>query len=857
MSTKRKLAELQVDDDDPVDPSDQLMFLCLGGGNEVGRSCHIIQYKGKTVMVSLQWRSRDVKAYSGSSMLGCIPPMMVSPRFLSTMNSTSQRLTNTASSAEQKVQLYTEADHLATFPQIEAIDYHTTHTISGIRITPYPAGHVLGAAMFLIEIAGLKIMFTGDYSREKDRHLIPAEVPRNVKVDVLITESTYGIASHVPRVEREAALMKSITGILNRGGRALLPVFALGRAQELLLILDEYWAHHPEYQNIPIYYASNLARKCMIVYQTYIGAMNDNIKRLFRERMADAEAGRGDGSTAGPWDFRFIRSLKSLERFDDVGSCVMLASPGMMQNGVSRELLERWAPDQRNGVVITGYSVEGTMAKQIMTEPDSIQAIMTARGNASAAKSRGPAGKDNEAVMIPRRCSVAEYSFAAHVDGPENREFIEEVNAPVVILVHGEKHNMTRLRSRLLSLNTNKAAKDKTKVFSPANCDRLYIPVRIDKTARVVGKLAERMRPNGSEVNGATNGDRNIMGAVLVEKDHKLTLMDPDDLPEYAGLTITTITCKHRLTLASASVELIHWSLEGVFGGVETLSPNCTNADGEACHVSGNITDKVVDDDKVEIWNARLRVMDVITIHHRAQGELMVEWIGNQQNDLIADSVLNVLMQVETSPAAVKESSKSHSHSHGKLNGACTSPDDRALPKLNGAGDRTDPHSSHHPLARTSLPERLSRLMLFMEAQFGADATAPIHRPRIKTGSAGEDSTTDEADTKADVKLEADSTEDGASGSDLALTAEEQQELARLHALHIPVPGLQITIDTLASTNGAKTVAKVWLEDLSVEVEGPQANVVRDRVKAVVKGAMGAVKPLWEGRSGEDLTSTA
>lgn len=56
MATKRKLAAMAPEDDDPVDPSDELMFLCLGGGNEVGRSCHIIQYKGKTVMV--RWNLR-------------------------------------------------------------------------------------------------------------------------------------------------------------------------------------------------------------------------------------------------------------------------------------------------------------------------------------------------------------------------------------------------------------------------------------------------------------------------------------------------------------------------------------------------------------------------------------------------------------------------------------------------------------------------------------------------------------------------------------------------------------------------------------------------------------------------------
>lgn len=338
----------------------------------------------------------------------------------------SVRVGNTSSNPTSQP-VYSEQDHLSTFPMIEAIDYHTTHTVSSIRITPFPAGHVLGAAMFLVEIAGLNIFFTGDYSREQDRHLVSAEVPRGVKVDVLITESTYGISTHTPREEREQALMKSISGILNRGGRVLMPVFALGRAQELLLILDEYWGKHAEFQKIPIYYASNLARRCMQAYQTYIGSMNDNIKRLFSERMAEAAEAGDTAGKGGPWDFKYIRSLKNLDRFDDVGGCVMLASPGMLQNGVSRELLERWAPNEKNGVIITGYSVEGTMAKQIMQEPDQIPAVMSK----SAAARRG--GGDGDKVMIPRRCSVEEYSFSAHVDGNENREFIEDIAAPVVV----------------------------------------------------------------------------------------------------------------------------------------------------------------------------------------------------------------------------------------------------------------------------------------------------------------------------------------------------------------------------------------------------------------------------------------
>jgi len=217
--------------------------------------------------------------------------------------------------------LYTEADHLSSYSRIEAIDYHTTLTHAGISITPYHAGHVLGGAMFMVEIAGLKILFTGDYSREDDRHLVCAEVPP-VKPDILICESTYGTASHMPRLEKEARLMKLTTEILQRGGRVLMPVFALGMAQELLLILDEYWEKYPKFQTFPIYYASNLARKCMDVYRTYINTMNDKIKRAMFE-----------GEGRNPWDFKWVRSLKNIERFDDVGGCVMLASPGMLQVG--------------------------------------------------------------------------------------------------------------------------------------------------------------------------------------------------------------------------------------------------------------------------------------------------------------------------------------------------------------------------------------------------------------------------------------------------------------------------------------------------------------------------------------------
>lgn len=618
-------------------------------------------------------------------------------------------------------QLFTEQDVLSTLPMIQTIAFHTTHTHSSIRITPYPAGHVLGAAMFLVEIAGLNILFTGDYSREHDRHLIPASVPTGVKVDVLITESTFGVASHIPRLERETALMKNVTSILNRGGRVLMPVFAIGRAQELLLILEDYWNRHPDYRRYPIYYASNLAKKCMLVYQTYIDAMNDNIRSMFQNRLTEAtndQTNDKEGAgTGGPWDFRWIRSLKSLDRFDDVGGCVMLASPGMLQNGVSRALLERWAPDPKNGVLITGYSVEGTMAKMIMTEPESIQAVMTGRvgGRVQGVGGRGKPGAEGEKVMIPRRCTVQEFSFAAHVDGTENREFIEEVAAPVVvsinpskayqkhltdmrskILVHGEKTNMMRLKSKLLSLNANKAVP--TKVFSPANCEELRIPFRQDKVARVVGRLANQIQiptglpspPSSADEDAEGPSDKKprtvdgqLVTGVLVQNDFKLSLMAPEDLKEYAGLTTTTIICRQRLTLSAAGVDLIRWALEGTFGAIKTVSSPSETING---HSNGTKQEEEADEEIKRPSETVFEVMGAVLVKVTSDSEVEVEWEGNMTNDGIADAVLAVLFTVESSPAAVKRK-------------PCPNPQIPLIFHLDGKADtvQSPPNSTHTP----------------------------------------------------------------------------------------------------------------------------------------------------------------
>ncbi len=160
--------------------------------------------------------------------------------------------------------LYTEKDLFNCLNKVTCIDYHTVITFqqndntntsnSGTVVSFYAlnAGHVLGACMYYITIGGDRtVLYTGDYSMEDDRHLMAAELPfilqqqqqqqpttmtsnnnlAQTSTDVLICESTYGVQVHASRTERETRFTTTIERIVTRGGKCLIPVFALGRAQ--------------------------------------------------------------------------------------------------------------------------------------------------------------------------------------------------------------------------------------------------------------------------------------------------------------------------------------------------------------------------------------------------------------------------------------------------------------------------------------------------------------------------------------------------------------------------------------------------------------------------------------------------
>ena len=362
---------------------------------------------------------------------------------------------------------------------------------------------------------------------------------------------------------------------------------------------------------------------------------------------------------------------------------------------------------------------------------------------------------------------------------------------------------MSRLWSRLNSNNAGK--KVATTVYRPANNQEVRIPFRQDKVAKVVGRLADVPPPKTTDPE-----DSRLVNGVLVQNGFKLSLMAPEDLREYAGLTTTTIMCKQHVTLSAAGVDLIKWALESTFGAVEEIGRNEPEVNGKASHANGDVNGNGQSDTEAkaeeeqeeemadeEILTELIRsflVMGCVKVTWAGRSrEIELEWEGNTMNDGIADAVMAVLLTVESSPAAVKYSSSKHSH-------------------------HSHDHTPRNVHANLTPEERFSRLCMFLEEQFGQSIT-PIEHPKLK-----------QASTK---QLEPDEVK-SEDEEDESIDEVEARERARLVSLGIPVPGLEIKVD--------KHVAKLWLEDLEVECAN---GVLRDRIKAVVERAVETVAPLW------------
>lgn len=624
----------------------------LGAGCEVGRSCHILRYKGKTIMLDCgilpSFVGLEALPLYLSEGAGVDPASIdiifithfhldhcaALPHFTERMRGFKGRIFAThptvavmqmilrdfikvtAIAADNPNALYSAEDIDACIAKIEMVDLRQKINVGGVQFMLLNAGHVLGAAMVMIEMGGVRILYTGDYSCEEDRHLASAECPKDLPPNVLIVEATYGMQVHESRADRERRFCEAVEKIVKRGGRCLIPIFALGRAQELMLILEEYWHSNPSLQTIPVYYANKMAENSLEVYRTYISHMNARVQQQV-------------GSDHNPWRFQHIKETQP-KTFKDVGPCVMLASPGMLQSGFSRNLFDAWCEDAKNGVVLAGYSVEGTLARTLETNPLEVESAQKKRMN--------------------RRISIDRVSFAAHADSAQTSNFVEQLRPDAIVLVHGERNEMRRLCDALGRKQKNQGGF--RGVYMPRNNEALRFRFQEEKVIRLIGKLAEKTLRPGVRLQG-----------ILVHHEFETLLLQPSELARFTPLA--THSLRQRLHVPyRSSFAMLKAFVTAMYADTQEQD---VDAEGQSASFTANIK---LDKSALALSKLKKRALAVaggmVVATHYPPDRVVLSWAASPIGDMVADSLVAVLAQAEVSQASIKASSRPCSHDHSE-----------------------------------------------------------------------------------------------------------------------------------------------------------------------------------------------
>jgi metallo-beta-lactamase family protein len=289
----------------------------------------------------------------------------------------------------------------------------TFSPIPGWKATFSSAGHILGAASILLEVGGRRILFSGDLGRPDDLIMKAPDLPP--EADTVLIESTYGNRTH-PQEDVLAELAPALKRVASRGGVAVLPVFAVGRAQALLYAISLLKERGEIPHSLPIFLDSPMA-----VHTTELLPRHPDAHRL------DAEALHQVKHIATMVETP--EQSKALAKRH--GPMVILSASGMATGGRVLHHLAHYLPDHRNMVILTGYQAPGTRGDTL------------AKGGTTVRIHAQEVAVNAEVVQLQ--------SSSAHADATQLLDWLKHMkHAPdQVYVVHGELEASDMLRQRI------------------------------------------------------------------------------------------------------------------------------------------------------------------------------------------------------------------------------------------------------------------------------------------------------------------------------------------------------------------------------------------------------------------------
>lgn len=290
---------------------------------------------------------------------------------------------------------------------------------TNIRVSFYASGHILGAAGILFEVGGFRMFHTGDTSLHEQRLVGGAKLPKG-PVDILISESTNGIVDAYLTHSREREydrLLETLSTTLEDEGSVLIPVFALGKLQEMLTMLSD-GMKSGRLPEVPIY-TGGMGRKISEVYDSCVGSASRSDHEQLMSAIPQSDLPKRDQLFSGT----FFRDPS-----------IVLAASGMMQEGTpSYFLSQRWLRLPNFTIAFVGY-----------TDPRTPGYVVSHAEQGSRIRF-GSMKRD-----VPVRCKIERFRFSAHARREELLEIAIRLKPRQVVLTHGDERAMAAFGELIL-----------------------------------------------------------------------------------------------------------------------------------------------------------------------------------------------------------------------------------------------------------------------------------------------------------------------------------------------------------------------------------------------------------------------
>lgn len=425
----------------------------LGGALEVGGSSILVNIDNKNILLDAGIRQsstkdnipnfRTIQEYGGVDAIiishahldhiGCLPIISKEyPEARIYMNNMTKDLLKVLlydslkimNNRDGEIPLYAEIDVQNTLNRIFTINYEVKFSIfEDMYINFYNAGHIAGASCVYIQSKEGALFYSGDFSVFSQKTVEGAKIPK-LRPDVAILESTYGDRLHSNREIEEKALISTVKECIENNGKMIIPAFALGRAQEVLLILK-----------------GAINKGSLKPVKIYVDGMVRDINRTYKNNPLYLRNSLGKKILRGisPFYDENIIEVKSADNREEILAkkepAIIVSSSGMLTGGPSAFYAEKIAPIENGYIVITGYQDEEAPGRKIMDlleEDEESERYLNINN-----------------LNIPVKCKIKKVGLSAHADKNEIKGMLQRISSRNICLVHGNEEVIKSLGKEL------------------------------------------------------------------------------------------------------------------------------------------------------------------------------------------------------------------------------------------------------------------------------------------------------------------------------------------------------------------------------------------------------------------------